>query len=59
MAVLKVGVLDVWSKPLAPQGEAGSGVSLPTVCHAAGGKGYGESVSAFPTHFDVGVFSVA
>lgn len=59
VAVLKVRVLDVWSKSFAPQGEAGSGVSLPTVWHSAGGRAYGESVSVFPTRFDVGIFSVA
>lgn len=47
--VLKVGTLDVESKPFTSQEEA--------VCHCTRGGVYSEIVSASSTHFNVGFFS--
>ena len=56
--VLTVGVLDVGSKPFALLGEAGSWGFRPhgmAQCQEWGSSQ--ECVSAFPTYFDVGIFS--
>lgn len=58
MATLEIGVLDVWSKPFASQREEGVGGSLLVVQHCTGGIVYGESLSAFPPHFNGDIFSV-
>lgn len=44
--------------PLLLREKQGVGVSLPIVCHYAGGVVYGGSASACPTHFIVTVFSL-
>lgn len=59
VAVVKVGALDVWSKPLLTGRSWEFWGSLLNEMHSAGGRVYGEYVfSALPTHFDVGIFSV-
>ena len=58
VGVLKVGLVDVETKPFTPQGEAGSWGFLPNcVMLCQGWSLWWECVSALLTCFDIGVFS--
>ena len=57
VAAIKVRDLAEWSKSFAPQGEAGNWGSFLIVRCCTGGLWH-KCVSAFPTHFNVGIFSI-
>lgn len=60
VGVLKVGVLDVRSKPFAPHGEARSWEFAPNYTILCQEQGlWQECVSALPTRFNVGILSFA
>lgn len=53
MQVPRVGVPDVWHKPLGPQGRgSGSARAFPSVCHCTRSEGFGETMSLpfLPSH---------
>lgn len=58
VTALKVGTLHVWPKPFASHGEAVSFL-LNCMVLCLGQRSWWQRVSVFPTHFNVGIFSVA